>query len=124
MCAKVPSAGRRDYVFFRRNLDVTGVAWQAIHLLRCCHSIFKTPKESSASFIAALPARNLAVERLTRTNSLFHGSYANFKLDRVGLENSGFVKRSPVILEHWALLRRCMLCSYVDEVSAVPYQAG
>src|SRR5277367_2730322 len=69
-------------------------------------------------------AGNLAVQRLTSANGVFHGFYAKLKLDRVGLENSSFIERPPVILDHGALLRGRILCSSAGSVSAVAYQAG
>src|SRR5271156_3274531 len=44
-------------------------------------------------------------------DGVFHGFYANLKLDWVGLENSGFIERPPVIVGHSALTRERILVS-------------
>src|SRR5271170_7585394 len=51
-------------------------------------------------------------------DGVFHGFYANLKLDWVGLENSGFIERPPVIVGHSALLRGKILCSSAGVVEA------
>src|SRR5277367_35072 len=99
MCARVPKEGAFDEGAFPGKAPGRG----RVRAASSFHALLPLDFQDAqgvqrVSHSRAFFAGNLTVQRLTRTNGVFHGFYAKLKLDRIGLENSGLVKRTPVIL--------------------------